>query len=260
MFNTKIILLGLVVFVCSCSAEHEETPINLYFKNESSLPRDQVEKTVTEFLRLCPAIAKYSEDFSALKFSDGNPVHRIDKLHGWTKKFEITFKVADRPVHKELVDAMAMGHVCYYDLGGGQRPGFQPAKSPCAKICNVPERTFVDAPSMVRLDDPLSDEYKSRHASMIKIFQENVKRYKDDALRGGYQAQRNLAYTYANDSFSPDDQITACSWRAVILTSQPKANIGDQSNLRIDCSSLNDEQKSIASERAKSIFQRITSK
>jgi len=155
---------------------------------------------------------------------------------------------------------MAMGHICYYDLGGGQRPGFQPAKSPCAKICNVPERTFVEVPSMVDLDDPSTDGYKSRHASMIKRFRENVERYEDDALRGDYQAQRNLAYTYANDSFSPDDQITACSWRAIILTSQPKAGKIDQGNLKIDCSSLNDKQKSIASGRAKSIFQRITSK
>lgn len=260
MSTIKIILLCLVVFVCSCSAEHEEAPINLDLKNESSLPRDQVAKTVTEFLKLCPAIAKYSEDVSALKFSNGNPVHRIDKLHGWTKKFEITFKVADRPIHRELVNAMAMGHVCYYDLGGGQRPGFQPAKSPCAKICNVPEGTFVDAPSMVSLDDPSTEEYKSRHTSMLQSFREYIKKYEKDALRGDYQAQRNLAYTYANDSFSEDDQITACSWRAIILTSQPKANIGDQGNLRIDCSSLNDEQKSIASDRAKSIFQRITSK
>jgi len=86
MSTIKTILLCIAALLCSCSAEYEESTIKLDFKNESSLPRDQVAKTVTEFLKQCPAIAKYSEDFSALKFSDGNPVHRIDKLHGWTKK------------------------------------------------------------------------------------------------------------------------------------------------------------------------------
>lgn len=54
------------------------------------------------------------------------------------------------------------------------------------------------------------------------------------AMRGDYQAQRNLAYSYATGratTGSPKKPIDACAWYRVIAASNnPKVQSGDYSN------------------------------
>ncbi|EPI4979077.1 hypothetical protein ACS6VG_000941 [Raoultella planticola] len=66
------------------------------------------------------------------------------------------------------------------------------------------------------------------------------------ALTGDYQAQRNLAYSYANgwgksgeNDYIPQDAVRACAWRKVILLSNSqKANSTDYSSESIDCKNV----------------------
>lgn len=74
-----------------------------------------------------------------------------------------------------------------------------------------------------------------------------------DAVRNGYQAQRNLAYNYSighgakgGKEFIPKSKVDACAWRKILLIANPdKTDASDPSNERHDCDPLNftqDEQ------------------
>lgn len=81
------------------------------------------------------------------------------------------------------------------------------------------------------------------------------------ALNGDYQAQRNIAYSYATD---PEkfgrNHIQACGWYLVVLSSgSPKVDAGDKSNVEVYCSHkfLNDSERSQAFSFGKEIYGKI---
>lgn len=85
------------------------------------------------------------------------------------------------------------------------------------------------------------------------------------AFAGQYQAQRNLAFTFARGEFSPAkadrDPIQGCAWRLVIETTQLRSiDQTDMDNRRLDCSKLQPADLQAASIVAEKIADRITNR
>lgn len=63
--------------------------------------------------------------------------------------------------------------------------------------------------------------------------------YKAGAFSGDYQAQRNYAYSLANGEGVPKDDVEACAWRMIIISTQgAKVMDGDLLNLRAECKTV----------------------
>lgn len=67
---------------------------------------------------------------------------------------------------------------------------------------------------------------------------DEASRYRDGAMRGDYQSQRNYAFILANGDGVPQNMTEACMWRLVIISSQhAKVIETDIANLDITCKS-----------------------
>lgn len=79
------------------------------------------------------------------------------------------------------------------------------------------------------------------------------------AMKGDYQAQRNLAFSYANpEKGERADPIASCAWYLVILQSgSEKVNDGDAGNVRVYCGRLQQEELIAADARAKRLLKQI---
>ncbi|MCD5362778.1 hypothetical protein [Chromobacterium aquaticum] len=88
------------------------------------------------------------------------------------------------------------------------------------------------------------------------------------AMRGDYQAQRNLAYSYAigwattdSPNYVPKKPVDACAWYRVIASSNnPKVQSGDYSNEWTYCSKLRPDQSESAWIMAKKLMKQIAKK
>ncbi|MDN3578691.1 hypothetical protein QWZ03_18145 [Chitinimonas viridis] len=88
------------------------------------------------------------------------------------------------------------------------------------------------------------------------------------AMKGDYQAQRNLAYSYATgwgNAGSPDyiqkTPEKACTWyRVIAMSRSPKVNGGDYSNEYVYCSKLMPHQSEVAWVDAKKLLKQIPDK
>lgn len=88
----------------------------------------------------------------------------------------------------------------------------------------------------------------------------DVDALRDKAMKGDYQAQRNLAYTLATGSGSASSQnpILGCAWyKLIILSGSEKVNDGDIGNVRVYCGSLTAEQQVVANNQAKKLAKKI---
>ncbi|WP_349901279.1 hypothetical protein [Pectobacterium aroidearum] len=71
-----------------------------------------------------------------------------------------------------------------------------------------------------------------------------------EAIKDGYQVQRNLAFNYSmgrgnqgGTDYIPKDSVKACAWRKILLVSNPeKIDNSDPMNERHDCGKLNFKQ------------------
>lgn len=80
------------------------------------------------------------------------------------------------------------------------------------------------------------------------------------ALRGDYQAQRNVAYCLSGgcDGAVAVNRIQGCAWRIVIVSSgSPKVGATDTANLRADCGRLEPTEKTAAAMRADALFPKV---
>lgn len=99
-------------------------------------------------------------------------------------------------------------------------------------------------------------------------FAQSEAQLKQAAMKGDYQAQRNLAYSYANGWLTPADAdyipkkvIDACAWyRVVIIMNSEKLHSGDYSNEWTYCSKFNPSQNESAWILAKKLVKRIRPK
>ncbi|WP_293766627.1 hypothetical protein [uncultured Aquitalea sp.] len=91
---------------------------------------------------------------------------------------------------------------------------------------------------------------------------------KQEAMRGDYQSQRNLAYSYAtgwgtpqSPNYVPKKPVDACAWYRVIATStNPKVQSADYSNEWTYCSKLSPDQSESAWILAKRLIKQIPAK
>jgi hypothetical protein len=217
--------------------------------NGSSLTTYDAERVLNQFSSACPAFSKAVVELGDLQFENGNEVLGPARQRGWTHKYQMTFQVPDRPVTLALAEAGAAGHTCFFQFGGGKNPGFEPGKTACARICGRASPEFVPVREMVWLDDPSSEAYRLRMLPMEKKYQSDITKYKKDAERGDYNAQKNLAYTYASDSFSRSDLVLGCAWRLLIASYSSR----DTESIRVDCGPLTDAEKGEAAVQLTSI-------
>lgn len=82
----------------------------------------------------------------------------------------------------------------------------------------------------------------------------------EQALKGDYQAQRNLAYGYAALPLpgQKKDTALACSWYLLVLRSDSsKLNVGDVGNARTYCDPLDFEARLKAERKANALYRSI---
>ncbi|WP_145985860.1 hypothetical protein [Aquitalea magnusonii] len=91
---------------------------------------------------------------------------------------------------------------------------------------------------------------------------------KQEAMRGDYQAQRNLAYSYAtgwgtpqSPNFIAKKPVDACAWyRVIAVSTNPKVQTGDYSNEWTYCSKLSPDQSEAAWLLAKRLIKQVSAK
>jgi len=83
----------------------------------------------------------------------------------------------------------------------------------------------------------------------------------DAAMKGDYQAQRNLAFGYATGGQQfRVNKGAACSWYLLILRSDsPKLNVGDVGNVDVYCGKLDADMRLSAEREANALYKRIYS-
>lgn len=80
------------------------------------------------------------------------------------------------------------------------------------------------------------------------------------ALRGDYQAQRDLAYGYSNSPYPGQslNPILACAWRTVIILSgSERVDLSDVSNHKMYCGSLDQTARAASEAQAVELLKRI---
>lgn len=80
------------------------------------------------------------------------------------------------------------------------------------------------------------------------------------AMKGDYQAQRNLAFGYA--SFPYEGQVKnpmlACAWYTVVLNSgSPMLGAGDVGNVNVYCGKLDPASRTAAEEQGRVLFRQV---
>lgn len=81
-----------------------------------------------------------------------------------------------------------------------------------------------------------------------------------EAMRGDYQAQRNLAYGYSSTPYSGQDknQLLACAWRIVIIHSGNKrVDETDVSNHDLYCGRLSKTGLTAAQAQARTLYRQV---
>lgn len=80
------------------------------------------------------------------------------------------------------------------------------------------------------------------------------------AMKGDYQAQRNLAYTLSTGSGSAksENPMLGCAWYKVILLSgSEKVHDGDIGNVKVYCGKLTPDQQGVADSQARRLAKEI---
>lgn len=86
--------------------------------------------------------------------------------------------------------------------------------------------------------------------------------YHERAIKGDYQAMRNIAYTWSTDAAreQSDAAVVGCAWYAQIMqVHMTKANAGDADNRELYCSRLSKDDLQAAATLSNTLGQSITS-
>ena len=89
---------------------------------------------------------------------------------------------------------------------------------------------------------------------------ETLEQVTTKAMKGDYQAQRNLAYGYSSYPYKGQDknQMLACAWRWVVLKSgNPRIDQTDVNNADVDCGKLDHAQQTMALAQSRTIFRSV---
>ncbi|NHQ81558.1 hypothetical protein HA051_08220 [Chromobacterium vaccinii] len=253
----KPVLLGLVIVgLAGCGKEAPEAHVK-YQKDPTFVALGaKGEQALAAFHQACPQFQAFASDFENIKLSS-HTVATPREL-GWHQGAELSFKVKDQPTHTELIQSRSFGHNCWISMGGGDAPGIVSSKQACSSICGATDANaggsyYMAVPEMAVLESV--EEAKAIEDKRVAAGASDVISLTKKALKGSYQAQRNLAYEYQHGRGSaPYDPPRACAWRGIIMASgSPKVDESDQSNLELACGRLTPAQK----EQAARIFSEI---
>lgn len=88
----------------------------------------------------------------------------------------------------------------------------------------------------------------------------NFKGVETLALKGDYQAQRNIAYGYSAWPYNGQQKnpLLGCAWYQVVLHSgSTKVDAGDVGNVRVYCGRLNADSRAAATAQARTLYRTI---
>ncbi|ADE10457.1 hypothetical protein [Sideroxydans lithotrophicus] len=88
----------------------------------------------------------------------------------------------------------------------------------------------------------------------------DVDALREKAMKGDYQAQRNLAYTLATGSGAASSQnpTLGCAWyKLILLSGSEKIHDGDIGNVKVYCGQLTTDQQSVADKQARRLAKQI---
>lgn len=83
---------------------------------------------------------------------------------------------------------------------------------------------------------------------------------KTAAMKGDYQAQRNVAFGYSSTPYKGQDKnpILGCAWyRLIILSGSDKVNNTDVNNVAVYCDKLKPVEREAAEAQAKELHKKI---
>ncbi|GGI20324.1 hypothetical protein [Oxalicibacterium faecigallinarum] len=223
--------------------------------NKSQLTEAESTQAWETLMGACQNLAKMKSDLSDWTLV-ATSLSRTERDYGWSRAFEISFRIADQPDGNLL--SRAAGHVCTFTVGGGDQPGYFAVKNDCARICGASGGALVPVPDMVFLDDPQSHGYRARRDADAQDFARRIKAAKPPAFGNDHQAQRQLAYLYSNESYDKEDRIRGCAWGMYIVGLSSFAGSSDRSNLDYECGSLTAHERDAASREAESIAARVS--
>lgn len=98
--------------------------------------------------------------------------------------------------------------------------------------------------------------------STVSVANESVADIEKKAMRGDYQAQRNLAYGYAAYPYpgQSKDPVLACAWYLVVQYSgSPKVGPGDLGNVSVYCGQgkLDGNGQELAKAKGRALYKAI---
>ncbi|MFZ6748537.1 hypothetical protein [Undibacterium sp. Ren11W] len=89
---------------------------------------------------------------------------------------------------------------------------------------------------------------------------ETFEAVKDLAMKGNYQAQRNLAFGYVSDAYKGQDKnpIVGCAWYKLIIKSgNEKVNNTDVNNVKVYCDSLSPLELEVANAQSIVLYKKV---
>lgn len=107
------------------------------------------------------------------------------------------------------------------------------------------------------------DNVRSTQKQTCDDVQKEFKKWFQKAMRGDYQAQRNVAFAIGGREFDNKtafrpNKITACAWRLVIIASgSPEVWSGDTDNVKIDCGKLDDVERAASQGQSAALITKI---
>jgi hypothetical protein len=209
------------------------------------------------FEEACPALSDGKANLASVSADKGLEQLPSPDL-GWHKGATITFMIKDNATGGEHW-ARASGHTCQAYAGGGLKPGFLITKPTCATLCSgsATDRLFWPTSRTQFLES--GEESAATEKQRLEAGANELKALEQKALKGDYQAQRNLAYGYVTGTFgSPFDPVSGCAWyTAIVASGNPQVNSTDQGNVRVYCTKLPQVDHERALQRSADLLQQI---
>lgn len=110
--------------------------------------------------------------------------------------------------------------------------------------------------------DGWKEPAKKENTHGEKTEKQYLQEFEAKAIKGDYQAQRNLAWLYATstDPFIANKPL-GCAWyKLILLSGSPKVGDGDISNVKTYCGKLSPDQQAVTEQQSMRLFREIYQK
>ncbi|WP_445372718.1 hypothetical protein ACH518_09540 [Methylomonas sp. HW2-6] len=140
----------------------------------------------------------------------------------------------------EVLGGLVIGIAAIAYMATKEQADYLPTTAPATQLASQPDATST----------PVPDGYPY---GVDQTDPDNFGQVMQLALRGNYQAQRNIAYGFAAQPYHGQQKnpVLACAWYLVVLNSGSKhLGIGDASNAEIYCGKLEPDLLETAKQHA----------